>query len=154
MARRNRAKSSSLFLLELILAILFFSMASAVCVQFFVKSHLLSRNARELNTAVTEVSGTAELINVSGDIKSAAGVIQAEYPESETTGDSGIRIYYDGNFQPCAKQDAVYCLTAGFKEDKSMLLGELAMSRLEDDSVIYSLDISHHLQRRAGNGNE
>ncbi len=49
MKHRNRAQSSSLFLLELILAILFFSLASAVCVQFFVKSHLLSRDARNLN---------------------------------------------------------------------------------------------------------
>ena len=54
MKHRNRAKSSSLFLLELVLAILFFSLASAVCVQFFVKSHILSRDAQRLNHAVSE----------------------------------------------------------------------------------------------------
>ena len=51
MNRKNRAQSSTLFLLELILAILFFSLASAVCVQFFVKSRLLSRGAQNLNHA-------------------------------------------------------------------------------------------------------
>ena len=37
------AKRSSLFLLELIIAILFFSLTSAVCVQIFVRAHLISR---------------------------------------------------------------------------------------------------------------
>lgn len=154
MTRRNRAKSSSLFLLELILAILFFSMASAVCVQLFVKSHLLSRDAWELNTTVTEVSSAAELIHVSDDIPSAASLLKAEYPESEVSGGSGIEIYYNEDFQSCKKNDAVYCLSARFTEDESMLNGELKMNKLKDGSVIYSLDISHHLQRRYSNGNE
>ena len=67
MTRRNRAKSSSLFLLELILAILFFSIASAVCVQFFVKSHLLSQESRELQVSANEVSSIAELMNASSN---------------------------------------------------------------------------------------
>ena len=33
---------SSLFLLELILAVLFFSVASALCIQIFTKAHLMS----------------------------------------------------------------------------------------------------------------
>ena len=44
------AKRSSLFLLELIIAILFFSLTSAVCVQIFVRAHLISRQTQELNT--------------------------------------------------------------------------------------------------------
>ena len=46
------AKRSSLFLLELIIAILFFSLTSAVCVQIFVRAHLISRQTQELNTAL------------------------------------------------------------------------------------------------------
>ena len=37
--KRTPAKRSSLFLLELIIAILFFSLTSAVCVQFFARAH-------------------------------------------------------------------------------------------------------------------
>ena len=40
---RTPAKRSSLFLLELMIAILFFCLASAVCVQIFVKAHTISR---------------------------------------------------------------------------------------------------------------
>ena len=53
------AKRSSLFLLELIIAILFFSLTSAVCVQIFVRAHLISRQTQELNTALEKVSGSA-----------------------------------------------------------------------------------------------
>ena len=42
MKRKPTANPSSLFLLELIFAILFFSVASAVCVQIFVKSMVRS----------------------------------------------------------------------------------------------------------------
>lgn len=62
MVCKSRARSSSLFLMELILAILFFSVASGVCVQFFVRSHLLSRDSEALNHAVNECAGIAETV--------------------------------------------------------------------------------------------
>ena len=71
MVRRNRARSSSLFLMELIIAILFFSVFSAVCVQFFVKSHLLSNDANALTHAVNECASTAEMIHTADDLTAA-----------------------------------------------------------------------------------
>ena len=55
--KRTPAKRSSLFLLELIIAILFFSLTSAVCVQFFARAHQISRQTQELNAALEKVSG-------------------------------------------------------------------------------------------------
>lgn len=152
MIRRNRANLSSLFLLELILAILFFSIASAVCVQFFVKSHLLSQDARKLNISVNEISSTAELIQVSEDIQSAIDLIHTEYPDSEASDVSKIFVYYDSDFLPCAKAGAVYCLETSFTQKDFMLDAMLNMKEQKDGKSIYSLTISHHLQRRAGDG--
>lgn len=152
MIRRNRANLSSLFLLELILAILFFSIASAVCVQFFVKSHLLSQDARKLNISVNEVSSAAELIQVSPDAPSAIDLIHTEYPDSEISDVSKISVYYDKDFLPCGKTQAVYCLETSFIQKGSMLDAVLNMKEQKDEKIIYSLTISHHLQRRAGNG--
>lgn len=59
--KETPAKRSSLFLLELIIAILFFSLTSAVCVQIFVRAHLISRQTQELNTALEKVSGFCEV---------------------------------------------------------------------------------------------
>ena len=50
--KRTPAKRSSLFLLELIIAILFFSLTSAVCVQFFARAHRISRQTQERYPAV------------------------------------------------------------------------------------------------------
>lgn len=152
MIRRNRANLSSLFLLELILAILFFSIASAVCVQFFVKSHLLSEDARKLNISVNEASSTAELIQISTDIQSAIDLIHTEYPDSELSDVSKISVYYDGDFLPCAEAGAVYCLETSFTQKGFMLDAVLNMKEQKDGKIIYSLTISHHLQRRPGNG--
>ncbi|MGC4020346.1 MAG: hypothetical protein QM793_14730 [Muricomes sp.] len=152
MIRRNRANLSSLFLLELILAILFFSIASAVCVQFFVKSHLLSQDARKLNTSVSEVSSIAELIEISQDVQSALDLIQTEYPDSEISSTSKASVYYDKDFLPCAQSKAFYCLEVNFTQEGSMLDAALVMKEQTSGKAIYSLAISHHLQRRTGNG--
>lgn len=81
MIRRSRAQSSSLFLMELILAILFFSITSAVCVQFFVKSHLLSRESRVLSQAVNECSNIAEVFDASEDTGDAVSLLKANFPD-------------------------------------------------------------------------
>lgn len=81
MIRKNRPRSSSLFLMELILAILFFSIASAVCVQFFVKSHLLSRESRVLSQAVNECSNIAEVFDASEGTGDAVSLLKANFPD-------------------------------------------------------------------------
>ena len=48
--RKN--SSSSLFLMELIIAILFFSLASTVCIQLFVKAHLLTEKSVNINQSI------------------------------------------------------------------------------------------------------
>ena len=83
MLRKNRAQSSSLFLMELILAILFFSITSAVCVQFFVKSHLLSQESQVLTQAVNECSTIAEILRTSDSLSSAEQLIAQEYPDHD-----------------------------------------------------------------------
>ena len=55
----NHSKSS-LFLMELIISILFFSLASAVCIRLFAKSHLISQATIEQNKAITYAQNLAE----------------------------------------------------------------------------------------------
>ena len=90
------AKRSSLFLLELIIAILFFSLTSAVCVQIFVRAHLISRQTQELNTALEKVSGFSEVF-LAGDSFSAL------LPEDASGSDNGDR----------SAEELVFCDTKG-----------------------------------------
>ena len=55
----NNSKSG-LFLMELIIAILFFSLTSAVCIRLFAHSHIINRETVNLNNAVTHAQNLAE----------------------------------------------------------------------------------------------
>ena len=59
MQTKNSSKSG-IFLMELILSILFFSIAAAVCVKLFVTSHQLSDQSVKLNHAVAMAESIAE----------------------------------------------------------------------------------------------
>ncbi len=148
MKHRNRAQSSSLFLLELILAILFFSLASAVCVQFFVKSHLLSRDARNLNYAVNECSGIAEIVNASDGAEDALAFIGQLYESAKTDDASSICVYYSDEFTPCSPVDSSYSLLAVLSEENGMLTADISMAETASGSPIYRLTVKHHLKRR------
>ena len=47
--KKKQAKRSGIFLLELMIVILFFSVTAAVCIQLFVKAHVISQDTRNLN---------------------------------------------------------------------------------------------------------
>lgn len=81
---RHNQQQSRLFLLEITLAILFFSLASAVCLRCFAKSHILSTQAAELNQAVSQSENIAELLrslpeNDRKDAQKISNVLQLEY---------------------------------------------------------------------------
>ena len=71
--KRTPAKRSSLFLLELIIAILFFSLTSVVCVQFFARAHLISRQTQELNAALEKYPVVTEIFLAGGDFTDIFG---------------------------------------------------------------------------------
>ena len=117
------------FLLELILAVLFFSVASALCIQIFTKAHLMSQDARDLNFAVNEVSSMAEQMS-DGTLQDAAA-------------------YYNSSYASCEKADAVYVLTVHYEPEDTLLKAHISMDTIADNRNIYTLDVTKHRQRRA-----
>ena len=135
---RHNQQQSRLFLLEITLAILFFSLASAVCLRCFAKSHILSTQAAELNQAVSQSENIAELLrslpeNDRKDAQKISNVLQLEYPfvnfsatdmdtdidiDTDTDTDTEIdsaqkswgswSLYFDSDWTSCQKAQAVY----------------------------------------------
>ena len=67
---------SSLFLMELIIALLFFSLASTVCIRLFVKAHSLSNQTVDTNYAVNYAQNMAEaFIGCDGDMQTLQTVM-------------------------------------------------------------------------------
>ena len=129
MKYQRHNNTSSLFLLELILAVLFFSVASALCIQIFTKAHLMSQDARDLNFAVNEVSSMAE-----------------QMPDDSL---QDATAYYDSSYASCEKADAVYVLTVHYEPEDTLLKAHISMDTVADNRNIYTLDVTKHRQRRA-----
>lgn len=129
MKYQRHNNTSSLFLLELILAVLFFSVASALCIQIFTKAHLMSQDARNLNFAVNEVSSMAE-----------------QMPDDSL---QDAAAYYDSSYASCKKADAVYVLTVHYEPEDTLLKAHISMDTVADNRNIYTLDVTKHRQRRA-----
>ena len=73
----SRSKSG-LFLMELIIAIAFFAVSSAVCVQLFAMAYTLSTRNVGIQMAVMNAQSAAETFrSTGGDTESMASVLQA-----------------------------------------------------------------------------
>ncbi len=153
MKYQRHNNTSSLFLLELILAVLFFSVASALCIQIFTKAHLMSQDARDLNFAVNEVSSMAEQISA-GTLHSdtaASSDDTASDPSTQMPDDSlqDAAAYYDSSYASCEKANAVYVLTVHYEPEDTLLKAHISMDTVADNRNIYTLDVTKHRQRRA-----
>lgn len=142
------AKRSSLFLLELIIAILFFSLASAVCVRFFVKSHTLSVDTKNLNMAVSQASGLAELFLAKDDFLS---YMEETGGEAQMSGDTILfRSYFDADWNPCEKKQAAFFTQTTLRTEGAFQHGTFAVQRIEEPDnpeEIYTVSLKKYIGR-------
>ncbi len=154
MKNRKRVGSPLLFLLELVFSILFFSLASAVCVGLFAQSHERSREARELNLAVNTVSSAAELVTASDGLAQLQSLMEAEYTDLACTADENTLVAVaalDGDFCPGSPGSGVYTLTVSVVLEGQMLHSELEVTGQSGESV-YCQTVLHHIQRGNSHG--
>ena len=127
---RTGRTRSGLFLLELIFAILFFSLCTVVCVRFFVKAHTLSEDTDNLNMAVNEASYYAEVFRSTGVLGDS----------NEDTADTSIdTMYYDKDWNPSAAEAGRFVITVQTDLENSMLKAEIAVTDLETSEELYKL---------------
>ena len=146
---QTKVRSLSLFLMELIISILFFSVAAAFCVQFIVKSHTISGNAENLGNASVNCSSVAELIYASDSPEEIADGVAAAWPEADISAGSStdICIYFDSDWEPCGAGEAAFALKADIACEDNMMEGGISAVTVQDAKLIYSLDIKHYVQK-------
>ena len=113
MHTQRSSSKSGLFLMELILAIVFFAMASAICIQLFAKSYVLSNASADLSMAVASAQSAAESFQA--------------YPHNakSLTDLGGITIgyQYDADWQPVLDGvQGAYRVTLSYTAENSNLL--------------------------------
>jgi hypothetical protein len=141
---KSPASKSSLFLLELILSIFFFSIASGVCIQLFVKAHLLGVETMEINQANLWSQNVAETFYASED----SALLLDLFPFQETSVKDTYLLAFDQDFQPIASNTdkTVYTLTLTLSADE---LYQYAFLYVAKNDVFFDLELKKYQQNRS-----
>lgn len=124
----KKTNKSSLFLMELIIAILFFSLSSAVCIQVFMK-------ARDMNTESLKHANAAILAANIAEVYKSDQLDQYYHVD-----DHGF-IYFDEDLNLCSASSYTY--KAVLKDNNNTL----SISILYENKELYSLKSMHYKQR-------
>lgn len=134
----NRISRSSLFLIELIIAIFFLALTSVVCVRLYLSAHQLSQQSADLTHSVQEAQKISEcFIPTEGQLSEALSqFLSLEGAEALTNavpetmpGHASVRLLYDSDWQLVSLQ----ILTSGTVTDDAAASagGEAASSATE-----------------------
>ena len=137
--------------MELIIAILFFSLAAAICIQLFVKSHMISERSIALNHSILLAQNTAEIFYATnGDPEKMASLLgcgessgTAAIADSDNA--STLTLFYTDKFDcldPAEAASAVFQQTILLyaDSDPALITCHIVISELSSGDVIYSLD--------------
>ncbi len=140
--RKSPPKRSDLFLLELILAIFFFTLASAVCIRLFVQARTLALESHKEDQALICAKNIAALFEArEGSLLDIA----EKFPQSRIA-DSRLEIYYDEDWEPCQDNKSSYLLTlviSGSSYEEHLLKGEIQVS--EGQNPLCTFDVSCYI---------
>lgn len=132
----NRKNRSNVMMMEMIVAVFFFLLCAAVCIQAFVKADLLSKRAADLNQSVLIAQSTAEIWKAEGE----AGLI---HRFNGVKKDSPVETYtmmFDKKGNAADQSQAVYY---GEVKVISELEAEVTVSKA--GNTLYTLAVSRHL---------
>ena len=147
-----KTSKSSLFLMELIISILFFSIASAVCIQLFVKAHLMNIRTQEQNQTVVWSQNLAELWRAyDGDILLIYNQLCADYACEDSSvyltnvPPYTLVLYFNEDWELSDSNITYHVVLSGttYDETSRLITSEIKISKGEE--VLYSLPLSHHI---------
>lgn len=154
--------------MELMAAILFFSLAAAVCIQLFAKAHTLSLDTVNRNNAVTQAQNLAELWLASGenpesvlsfdkdwnlleDPASPDAAFTAKLVNTSASQDSPAGVSSDTSLN--ASQDSPADVSPDTARDASapgaLQWASVTISTLSGEEL-YSLELSKHIPWKRG----
>ncbi|MDD2972234.1 MAG: hypothetical protein PHE02_08925 [Lachnospiraceae bacterium] len=130
MNTRTTSKSA-LFLMELILAIFFFSLASAVCIQLFVKAHILGNDTTNKSRSVMWAQNIAEsYLGNDGDLNATAVTLDATLDSPNS-----FSLYFDKDWNCVSESQSVYAASVEVTADARLNTAYITILRNPMDDV-------------------
>ena len=150
----NRSNNrSGILLLEIMLAILLFSIAGALCLQMFAGSRQTSKDTANLTQAADHVQNAAEWIKYAtgSTVRDSENTffpdcLLEEYPDAVISSDK-VQIYFDENWNCCQKENGVYCMEAApvQTEHENLFCCQFTVFKTDSRDPIYSLNFKVHI---------
>ncbi len=106
MTRRHHRSTGNLLLMELILILLFLSLAASICVRLFFLSWQNQKKAEEYQHIQALVTEFGELLEAN-----PGGFEKAAFESTSDTTEDGYVLYYDRSWNPCTRQEGFYSLS-------------------------------------------
>ncbi len=147
MKKRYRSSGSSLFLLEIMVNILLFSILLCVCLQFFIKAHNLTNETTKLERAVSVCANVASLYEA-GD--GSLSTLDEAYPNSVIL-DERMILFLDDNFLSCSKENSSYSVIISYSNAVTALKG-VHIACVEETNILYEIDAMHYEQHQISEG--
>ena len=127
------------------MAVMYFSLAATLCIAIFVRAHVISRDARDLNAAVNMASDAAEVIRSTSTIDDTNKLLIKMYPDALITGtDDGatVLICFDESKVPCSSEKSYYRVDIRMAYEKGMITALISVTD-HNDNELYSLPVNH-----------
>lgn len=137
---------SSLFLIELMIAILFFALGSTVCIQVFVKAYTVDQDAKKLSFASLQASSAASALKYTDGTPAS----MKEYFPLITEENGELVVYYDKNFHSCEKKDSLFSLHINVKQKNQTVFAGIRMEEKSRTKPVYELELRYPALERPG----
>lgn len=143
----NTKNKSNLLLIELILAILFFSLTVSICVRVIFKAHEISRQNSVLTKAT--IMGDS-LVSIFKEEIEVADKVMTENLKA-VKNEEGWILYFDREFSRTSRENARYIMKVQINEDMYLReilihLEDLEMTDETENPIVYSLNTANFIQ--------
>ena len=154
MTSTRSSSKSGLFLIELIIAIVFFALSSASCIQLFVKAHTLSAKSSDLNTAVIQAQNAAELFKASGgDAERLSQLLDCRYAAADGEDNYHAANYvlnFDADWKRVEDGSDVYSVVLNMSCGQEIVTAYITVNKTVTGEDIYNLSAKSYV----GQGDE
>lgn len=138
MKKSQHNSGTSLFLMEMILALLFLSLSCAACIQIFAAARKNRIQAEQWNQIQALTTSVGEALEGSdGSSKELLALLPDGKQEK-----SSLIWYYDSTWQICPEKDAVYEMIFTPDASSSEKSGRLSFRQIEEDRQLYQITLS------------
>lgn len=120
---------AALFLMELLIVLLFFSITGAVCLQLFSDAHITNKISQNISNANILLSNTAEAFY----IRDEAGLCE----QTDT-------MYYSYNLNPCDENDAKYLIVCELTLENNYWNNHITITDADNTEVLIEQTLTRY----------